>query len=101
MSGCGCGCRISDDSTDLEKGSYSEDALSSDLLKGTSVCKDSLRNGDCVSGDSERGPKGDDKGLGSSVTDQHVVMAGRQIAHSTGSVISSRRDRSHAQITDD
>jgi hypothetical protein len=73
---------ISDDDTDLERGSYPDDTLSTDLLKGKSVCKDSLRKADWVSGDSERGAKGEDKGLGSPVTDQHdassMVTAGRR-----------------------
>jgi len=54
---------------DLERGSYPEEILSTELLNGWSVCKESLsgKSGSDDSGDSESGPKGDDKGLGSPI----------------------------------
>lgn len=55
---------------DLEIGSYPEETLLS-LELFVSVCKESFWNPDSDSGDSERGPKGDERGLGSPMTDQH------------------------------
>lgn len=54
---------------DLERGSYPEEILSTELLNGWSVCKESLsgKSDSDDSGDSESGPKGDDKGLGSPI----------------------------------
>lgn len=53
--------------TDLERGSYPDERLSTELLNGWSVCRESLWKPDSEddSGDSESGPNGDDKGLGS------------------------------------
>jgi hypothetical protein len=54
---------------DLETGSYPEETLLSlELL--SSVCKESFWNPDSDSGDSERGPRGDERGLGSPMADQ-------------------------------
>lgn len=54
---------------DLERGSYPDERLSTELLNGWSVCKESLlgKSDSDDSGDSESGPKGDDKGLGSPI----------------------------------
>lgn len=51
---------------DLEFGSYPDETLSTEPLT-RSVCKESLGNPDSDSGDSERGPNGDERGLGSPV----------------------------------
>lgn len=60
----------------LERASYpDEDTLFAELLMGWSVCNESLLKPVSESGDSERGPKGDDKGLGSPAEEnQHLTL---------------------------
>lgn len=55
---------------DLERGSYPEETLPAELLR-RSVCKERLCSPDSDSGDSERDPNGDERGLGSPKFDQH------------------------------
>jgi hypothetical protein len=55
--------------SDLEIGSYPEETLSSEALT-RSVCRESFGKPDSDSGDSERGPNGDERGLGSPIFDQ-------------------------------
>ena len=53
--------------SNLERESYPDERLSTEALMGLSVCNESFCKPDSDSGDSERGPNGDDKGLGSPV----------------------------------
>jgi hypothetical protein len=58
---CSCSSR-----EDLER-SYPEERLSTESFIGSSRCKENPPMKDSDSGDSESGPKGDDKGLGSPI----------------------------------